>query len=132
MNDLDRQLAELALINQAELAPGKKVGPAVPPKPKKNQPQVPQSYTLKQNVEPRYASRIQTHQLYSNLPPQTPSQSCYANASTLAANAKYKDNNYANFPRDLDTASQYSNLPRSASAMSSASQTRQGKRLAVE
>ncbi|CAH2016109.1 unnamed protein product [Acanthoscelides obtectus] len=26
MNDLDRQLAELALINQAELAPGKKWG----------------------------------------------------------------------------------------------------------
>lgn len=47
MNDLDRQLAELALINQTELqpssssTPGKKVGPAVPPKPKKSQqPQV--------------------------------------------------------------------------------------------
>nr|CAI5837554.1 unnamed protein product [Callosobruchus analis] len=133
MNDLDRQLAELALINQADLAPnsivgnsGKKVGPAVPPKPKKSQPQVPQSYSLKQNLEPRYASRIQTHQLYSNVPPQTAPQSCYANAPTLVSNAKFKDNNYANFPRDLDTASQYSNLPRSASAMSSASQTRQG------
>lgn len=45
MNDLDRQLAELALINQIDLQPsslntGKKIGPAVPPKPKKNQPQV--------------------------------------------------------------------------------------------
>lgn len=46
MNDLDRQLAELALINKAELQPtsgntlNKKIGPAVPPKPKKNQPQV--------------------------------------------------------------------------------------------
>lgn len=47
MNDLDRQLAELAMINKAELSPNptlnttnKKVGPAVPPKPKKTQPQV--------------------------------------------------------------------------------------------
>lgn len=46
MNDLDRQLAELALINKSELhsnslgTPGKKIGPAVPPKPKKAQPQV--------------------------------------------------------------------------------------------
>lgn len=47
MNDLDKQLAELALINKTELPPnpstgtlGKKVGPAVPPKPKKTQPQV--------------------------------------------------------------------------------------------
>lgn len=46
MNDLDRQLAELALINKADLQPtsgnnpNKKIGPAVPPKPKKNQPQV--------------------------------------------------------------------------------------------
>lgn len=49
MNDLDKQLAELALMNKKELAPssqsnsgtlGRKVGPAVPPKPKKPQPQV--------------------------------------------------------------------------------------------
>lgn len=44
MDDLDKQLAELQLINNAELPPnpgaalhGKKVGPAVPPKPKKQQ-----------------------------------------------------------------------------------------------
>lgn len=51
MDDLDKQLAELQLLNKTELkaAPqspgqtgtlGKKVGPAVPPKPKKPQPQV--------------------------------------------------------------------------------------------
>lgn len=46
MNELDRQLAELALINKSELppnphlTPGKKIGPAVPPKPKKQQPLV--------------------------------------------------------------------------------------------
>lgn len=51
MDDLDKQLAELQLLNKTELKPapqtpgqtgtlGKKVGPAVPPKPKKPQPQV--------------------------------------------------------------------------------------------
>lgn len=49
MDDLDKQLAELQLINNTELPPnptaqhgtlGKKIGPAVPPKPKKPQPQV--------------------------------------------------------------------------------------------
>ncbi|EFA05566.2 lipoma-preferred partner homolog isoform X1 [Tribolium castaneum] len=71
MNDLDKQLAELALINKAELPPNpKKIGPAVPPKPKKTQPQIPQSYPLKQPLEPSYSSRLQTSQLYSNLPPQ--------------------------------------------------------------
>lgn len=43
MDDLDKQLAQLQLINSAELPPnpgtlhGKKIGPAVPPKPKKPQ-----------------------------------------------------------------------------------------------
>lgn len=53
MNDLDRQLAELALINNTELPPnpnvgsqGKKVGPAVPPKPKKQLPLVSSNYIL--------------------------------------------------------------------------------------
>lgn len=46
MNELDRNLAELALLNKSELPPNpnlslrKKVGPAVPPKPKKQQPLV--------------------------------------------------------------------------------------------
>lgn len=48
MDDLDKQLAELRLLNNTELppnphlqhTPGKKIGPAVPPKPKKQQPLV--------------------------------------------------------------------------------------------
>lgn len=50
MDDLDKQLAELQLLNNADLLSnssmsnngtlGKKIGPAVPPKPKKQQPQV--------------------------------------------------------------------------------------------
>lgn len=50
MNDLNRQLAELNLITNMEIqsasvnSQGKKIAPAVPPKPKKNQPQVNISY----------------------------------------------------------------------------------------
>lgn len=45
MNDLERQLAELELLNKQDLkpagqTPGKKIGPPPPPKPKKTQPQV--------------------------------------------------------------------------------------------
>lgn len=50
MDELDKQLAELALLNQVDLKTnagvpqqgtlGKKIGPAVPPKPKKTQPLV--------------------------------------------------------------------------------------------
>ncbi|CAG9815092.1 unnamed protein product [Phaedon cochleariae] len=132
MNDLDRQLAELALMNKTELKPspstgtlGKKVGPAVPPKPKKTQPQIPQSYPLKQTVEPSYASRLQTNQFYSNVPSPS-AQSHYSNTPTLPMNAKYHpqqplENNYVNLGIDCDQSSQYSNLPRSVSAMSNVS-----------
>lgn len=45
MDDLDKQLAQLQLLNNRDLSPKphglvKKVGPAVPPKPKKTQAQV--------------------------------------------------------------------------------------------
>ncbi|CAH0548537.1 unnamed protein product [Brassicogethes aeneus] len=104
MNDLDRQLAELALMNKQDLPSnsgtlGKKVGPPPPPKPKKPQPQIPQSYPLKQTIEPSYSSRL-TGQLYSNLP----TQPHYSNTT------KYPDNNYANLPHEGNNA-QYSNLP---------------------
>ncbi|XP_072378988.1 uncharacterized protein Zyx isoform X1 [Diabrotica undecimpunctata] len=137
MNELDKQLAELALINQMDLrsgnvgTPGKKVGPAVPPKPKKTQPQIPQSYSLKHKaVEPSYSSRLQATQLYSNIPPSN-FQSHYSNTPTLPLNSKYVDqrpvdNNYANLSKN-DPSSQYANLPRSASAMSNTSSlSRQG------
>ncbi|XP_076257178.1 Wilms tumor protein 1-interacting protein-like isoform X2 [Rhynchophorus ferrugineus] len=123
MNDLDRQLAELALINNTELPPnpnvgnqGKKVGPAVPPKPKKQLPLVPQSYPLKKNVEPSYSSRLQSNQFYSNVSPPR-NQSLYSNAETLPSSSKLSshDNNYANLPRRNNDQGIYS---RSASAMS--------------
>lgn len=46
MDDLDKQLAQLQLLNNRDLSPKphglvvKKVGPVVPPKPKKTQTQV--------------------------------------------------------------------------------------------
>lgn len=90
MDDLDKQLAELQLLNNADLLSnssmsnhgtlGKKIGPAVPPKPKKQQPQVPQSYQVKQQCEPSYSTRLQTNAtaapqaaVYSNIPPPTSS-----------------------------------------------------------
>lgn len=107
MNDLEQQLKELELITKGDLKPacpngsgtlGKKIGPAVPPKPKKTQPQIPQSYPLKQTIEPSYSTRIQAnnHQFYSNIPaPQAPtSRNHYSNTP-----AQFRpDNNYANLP----------------------------------
>lgn len=50
MDELDKQLAQLQLLNERDLIPnpniqkhgtlGKKIAPIVPPKPKKTQPQV--------------------------------------------------------------------------------------------
>lgn len=109
MNDLDRQLAELALINKKELTSNswsrsntlnKKVAPAVPPKPKKLQPQVPQSYPLKQTVEPSYSSSIQNN-LYHNIIPQD-SGHTYSNTATLLSpqNLSY-NSTYANINRPI-------------------------------
>ncbi|XP_057321127.1 thyroid receptor-interacting protein 6 [Microplitis mediator] len=53
----------------------KKIGPAVPPKPKKSQPQVPQSYTIKSPSTPSYSTVLNNTQLnekinnyYANTP----------------------------------------------------------------
>ncbi|KAL3270782.1 hypothetical protein HHI36_021306 [Cryptolaemus montrouzieri] len=115
MNDLDKQLAELALLSKKELSPsplinsgtlGKKVGPAVPPKPKKPQPQIPQSYPLKHSVEPSYSSRLSTNSaVYSNLSNDSDISHTYVNSRRLSANQgipqqqRYQ-NTYANLPRD--------------------------------
>ncbi|XP_044764264.1 thyroid receptor-interacting protein 6 isoform X1 [Coccinella septempunctata] len=114
MNDLDKQLAELALINRKELTPslqsnsgtlGRKVGPAVPPKPKKPQPQVPQSYPLKHSSEPLYSSGLSTNSaLYSNA---SSNAHTYANSGRMSSTSSNQSipqqryqNTYANLPRD--------------------------------
>lgn len=72
LRDLDEQLEELAKLKINSTM--RKVGPAVPPKPKKS-PAVPQSYPLDSPSLPSYSSPLQNvhseklTQLYSNLPP---------------------------------------------------------------
>lgn len=108
MDDLDKQLAELQLMNNADLLPnphlssatnfGKKIGPAVPPKPKKTQPQVPYSHSVKQAAEPLYSSRLPSANsslLYSNVP--TPSHThSFSNSSTLPIGQRGNYSMYAN------------------------------------
>lgn len=142
MDDLDKQLAELQLINSAELPPnpstlhgGKKVGPAVPPKPKKQQPlvsfshldlfsfyinncfQVPQSYSVKQTVEPSFSSRLQSSSSnpYYNLPPSNPSAvpfNTYSNVATPDSSLQYT-NVWPSSPSSV------SSIPRSNLSISS-------------
>lgn len=128
MDDLDKQLAELQLINNTELPPnptlqrpgttGRKIAPVVPPKPKKPQPQIPHSCSVKQK-EPSYTAR---------LPTTTPSPTCQSyesptshsktpsSTSTLPLGASVSQSNlygnsyhYANIQPESNV--QYSNLP---------------------
>lgn len=124
MDDLDKQLAELQLLNKTELkaAPqspgqtgtlGKKVGPAVPPKPKKPQPQVPQSYQIKQQCEPSYSTRLQNTNsaappLYSNIPPSVLHTASLSTASTLPMSNKYGPKAFSK--GNFDQAPMYSNV----------------------
>ncbi|KZC11796.1 PREDICTED: thyroid receptor-interacting protein 6 [Dufourea novaeangliae] len=79
VNSLEQQIANLQ-INHGDsiktVKPGKKVGPAVPPKPKKSQPQVPQSYTVKAASAPSYSTVLNnsgTNEKPSNLYANSPS-----------------------------------------------------------
>ncbi|XP_014274613.1 lipoma-preferred partner [Halyomorpha halys] len=56
---LDQKLAALKISSDGQQSP-KKVGPAVPPKPKKPQPQVPKSYALNGPSEPSFTSPLHT------------------------------------------------------------------------
>ncbi|KAJ8680221.1 hypothetical protein QAD02_016008 [Eretmocerus hayati] len=79
LGNLEQQIASLQLAYDGSpnktLKTGKKVGPAVPPKPKKSQPQVPQSYTIKAASSPSYStvlnsagSNERTANIYMNSP----------------------------------------------------------------
>ncbi|KAL6262451.1 hypothetical protein P5V15_007536 [Pogonomyrmex californicus] len=80
VGNLEQQIASLQIGHGDEAAknvvkPGKKIGPAVPPKPKKSQPQIPQSYTIKTPPVPSYstvlnntASGDKPSSLYVNTP----------------------------------------------------------------
>ncbi|XP_046480375.1 thyroid receptor-interacting protein 6 isoform X1 [Neodiprion pinetum] len=84
INQLEQQINDLQLSLEGEVRKTvKKVGPTVPPKPKKSQPEIPQSYSLKSAPAPSYSTvlnNIATNEskstnLYTNSPapyvPQT-------------------------------------------------------------
>lgn len=79
LKELDEQLEELAKLKISSNSNSniKKIGPAVPPKPKKA-PVVPKSYVVDGPSVPSYSSPLLTSnsdkngQVYCNLPPQDP------------------------------------------------------------
>ncbi|XP_012255404.2 PDZ and LIM domain protein 5-like isoform X1 [Athalia rosae] len=86
MNQLEQQVNSLQINHEGEVRKTvKKIGPTVPPKPKKAQPEIPQSYSLKTVPAPSYSTvlnNIATNEskstnLYTNSPtpyiPQTTS-----------------------------------------------------------
>lgn len=109
-SNLESQFSELQ-INRNDIM-NKKVGPAVPPKPKKQQPQVPKSYSLKTPSEPSYSTLLQniggstlsnSHssqdgQMYSNvLCNNSDSSPTYSNVfSSVPANDKESQSIYSN------------------------------------
>ncbi|XP_022902717.1 thyroid receptor-interacting protein 6 isoform X2 [Onthophagus taurus] len=133
MDDLDKQLAELQLINNAELppnpstlqkqsTPGKKIAPTVPPKPKKQQPLVPHSYSIQQNLEPSYSSRLHSPggaNFYSNITQNVQHSKTPSNSSTLPLGTSMSQSSlygnssdhYANILGMEPGSGQYSNLP---------------------
>lgn len=59
VSNLEQQIANLQINHEDGVKTtksGKKVGPAVPPKPKKSQPQIPQSYIIKAASVPSYST----------------------------------------------------------------------------
>ncbi|XP_029043541.1 thyroid receptor-interacting protein 6 isoform X1 [Osmia bicornis bicornis] len=79
VSNLEQQIASLQINhgdNVKTIKPGKKVGPAVPPKPKISQPQIPQSYTIKVPSVPSYSTVLNnsgTNEKSSNLYMNSPS-----------------------------------------------------------
>ncbi|XP_063984984.1 lipoma-preferred partner homolog [Diachasmimorpha longicaudata] len=81
VSNLEQQIANLQIEHGSPSSfqnagkSGKKVGPVVPPKPKKSQPQVPQSYPIKASMTPSYPTVLnnsgnieKTTNLYANSP----------------------------------------------------------------
>ncbi|KAF3427892.1 hypothetical protein E2986_03916 [Frieseomelitta varia] len=61
VSNLEQQIANLQINHEDGVKTtksGKKVGPAVPPKPKKSQPQIPQSYIIKAASVPSYSTLL--------------------------------------------------------------------------
>ncbi|XP_068984158.1 thyroid receptor-interacting protein 6 [Bombus flavifrons] len=108
VSNLEQQIANLQ-INHGDgiktIKSGKKVGPAVPPKPKKSQPQIPQSYTIKAASVPSYSTVLnnsgqneKSSNLYVNSPSPYVPLNIEKNDFSLPSTANGKDvpKNYQN------------------------------------
>lgn len=74
--------------------------------------QVPQSYSIKQTIEPSYSSRLQNTPYYSNIPQATsPHSHSISSTSTLPLTSSLHrpTNTYSNVPSESNTL-QYSNV----------------------
>lgn len=89
-------------------SPLKKVGPAVPPKPKKPQPQVPKSYQLSGACEPSYSVPLQTAAPETKRS-GTNSGPVYSNILPVTA-SEPGDNVYSNIEPTMPMQHLYSNL----------------------
>ncbi|XP_043278757.1 thyroid receptor-interacting protein 6 [Venturia canescens] len=102
--NLEKQIADLQINNPSdssnnEMKIGKKIGPAVPPKPKKSQPEVPQSYTIKAPSLPSYSTLLDNSgtnktpiNLYTNSPsPYVPSGGSLKNENPHSSNVPLKN-----------------------------------------
>lgn len=100
--NLEQQIANLQ-INHGDgvktVKPGKKVGPAVPPKPKK-QPQIPQSYTVKAATVPSYSTVLLNNSAQAN----EKSSNFYANSPSSYVPLNIEKNDFS-----LSTASSNEN-----------------------
>ncbi|XP_016838527.1 thyroid receptor-interacting protein 6 isoform X3 [Nasonia vitripennis] len=119
IGNLEQDIASLQLGHDGShtttVKTGKKVGPAVPPKPKKSQPQVPQSYTIKAASIPSYStvlnntgSNEKATNLYMNTPapfiPHNVDKSDYPRSTpTNGDSSKFyqkNENFYTNQPQE--------------------------------
>lgn len=80
INNLEQQIANLQVSHGDStikmVKSGKKIGPAVPPKPKRCQPQIPQSYSIKAAPTPSYSTVLNntgTNEKSTNLYMNSPS-----------------------------------------------------------
>ncbi|KAL1139929.1 hypothetical protein AAG570_006906 [Ranatra chinensis] len=103
--------------------PPKKLGPAVPPKPKKSQPQVPKSYALNGPCEPSYTSPLQSSSndkrpnigpIYSNVN-LVPKRDKKVNLNNTYSNMEVFNKTAALYKKAEPQAPLYSNLSENAS-----------------
>ncbi|XP_076292872.1 lipoma-preferred partner zyxin isoform X1 [Lasioglossum baleicum] len=107
-SSLEQQIANLQ-INHGDgikiTKPGKKVGPAVPPKPKKSQPQVSQSYTVKAGPASSYSAVL------NNVTTTEKPSNFYANSPTpyVPINIEKNDFSVSSTTNGKDTSKLYQN-----------------------